>query len=517
MPLDVLAQNAYLWTTFNVVGLVYDGLVTYRRTGGAAGGTLVGALATSAPLPSRDGRTYRFTLRPGVRYSDGRPVRPADFRASMERFLRVTRDTLPPIYAAIEGAPRCVAEPRRCDLSRGIETDGRTGTITIHLTRPDGEFLHKLTMIFADVVPAGTPARKVRRGERLPPGTGPYRVVRWDPDHGGVLERNPYFRSWAPDARPAGLVDRIVVRVRPDERTGSAVADVLRGRVDVVVVADAFGSRVSPARLRALRIAAPGLLHSFPGGSTNWMFLNVHKPPFDDLTVRQALNVATDRARLVELGGGAELATPTCQYVPAGFPGYEPYCPYTAAPAPGAGWSAPDLPRAQRMIARSGATGARVRVWVPDFQREQGRYFARLLRQLGFRPRLRVTPYADYDVASGPLRDRPEMGFFGWGLDYLSAASFIEPTFTCASVAGDPTTNVGGFCDRGVDGFVARALRAPPGEEARAWAIADRHVVDRAPAVPMTNRRALILAGRRVGNVDFHMVWSTLLDRLWVR
>ena len=72
--------------------LAYDGLVAYRRVEGAAGATIVGALATTAPPASRDGLSYVFTLRRGLRYSDGTPVRPADFRGSMERFLQATRD-----------------------------------------------------------------------------------------------------------------------------------------------------------------------------------------------------------------------------------------------------------------------------------------------------------------------------------------------------------------------------------------------------------------------------------------
>ena len=62
--------------------LAYDGLVAYRRAGGSAGGTLVADLARELPEPSDDGRTYRFRLRPNVRFSNGAPVRPADVRAS---------------------------------------------------------------------------------------------------------------------------------------------------------------------------------------------------------------------------------------------------------------------------------------------------------------------------------------------------------------------------------------------------------------------------------------------------
>jgi peptide/nickel transport system substrate-binding protein len=152
---------------------------------------------------------------------------------------------------------------------------------------------------------------------------------------------------------------------------------------------------------------------------------------------------------------------------------------------------------------------------VPDHQRAVGGYFTKLLTQLGFRASLKVQAVTDYWTILSP-RESPQIGFFGWALDYLSAASFVQQTFACESV-GRSTTNASRFCDPEVDRLVAAALDAGPGEEAHAWAVADRRVVDRAPAVPMTNRRAVILTSRRVGNLQYHMVWSTLLDQLWVR
>ena len=95
----------------------------YRRAGGAAGGSLVPNLARELPEPSADGRTYRFRLRPDLRFSNGAPVRPEDVRASIERLIAVNgggRGVLAD-YLPIRGAARCQAT--RCDLSGGIEVD----------------------------------------------------------------------------------------------------------------------------------------------------------------------------------------------------------------------------------------------------------------------------------------------------------------------------------------------------------------------------------------------------------
>ena len=434
----------------------------------------------------------------------------------MERFLHVTGNLFGDFYADIVGARRCMRHTEeRCDLSRGIETDRRARTITVRLTRPDGDFLHKLTMQFAYVVPANTPVRLI--GNRPPPGTGPYRVATWDVKRGGTLVRNPHFRSWSPEARPAGFVDRIEVRARHAEDVEAQIRDVQRGRADLTTIANPFKSLLGRERLAALAVRSPGQLRSDPQPTTEWMFLNVRRRPFDDVRVRRAVNFATDRARIVELEGGPEVALATCQILPTAFPGHEPFCPYTAAHKAGGGWTAPDMERARRLVRQSGRAGERVVVRVPSFRRAVGRYFVGLLNDLGFRASLApMLPLPAYFPSIQDPRSRAQMGFVGWSLDYVAPSSFIEANFTC-STHGHVELNASRLCDRRLTRQVDRALTAPPAESTRAWAAADRRVVDLAPAVAMTNQRAAVFVSKRVGNVQHHPQWFTLLDQMWVR
>jgi ABC-type transport system substrate-binding protein/DNA-binding beta-propeller fold protein YncE len=508
--IDWLHPDAYTAPSYQLSSLAYDGLVAYRRIAGAAGATVVGALATDAPQPSPDGRTYVFALRPGLRFSDGRPVRPEDFRASIERFLQVTRKkpfTSAPFYEGIVGAERCTAGRARCDLSAGIETDPRARTITVHLTRPDTAFLHKLTLPFANVVPADTPRR--RTGDRPPPGTGPYRFAAWDGERGGYLVRNPHFRSWSPQNRPAGFADRIEISVPDRWDPAARVAEVQRGAADVAVLADLFAASFPTERFAAVRVRSPGQLYSHPEPVLNHMFLNVLRPPFDDVRVRRALNFATDRARIAELEGGRDVATPTCQILPTGFPGYQPYCPYTAHPGPGRTWSAPDLERARALVAASGTTGERVVVTVPEWQRGLGRYFTGLLGRLGYRASLRVLVDTYFDTIYEPGA-RVQMGFNGYASDYASPSTFIEPNFGCPDVLSH-------LCDRRLMRELDGAHAAQGADAAERWAAIDRRVTDLAPAVPLTNRRSAEIVSARVGNVQHHVQGYTLLDQLWLR
>jgi peptide/nickel transport system substrate-binding protein len=173
------------------------------------------------------------------------------------------------------------------------------------------------------------------------------------------------------------------------------------------------------------------------------------------------------------------------------------------------------MEQARRLVAASGRAGERVLVKVPDHKAPVGRYYARLLNDLGFPTRLRITPYNGYDVYDAGLR--PQAGIAEWGADYLAPSTFVEPNFKCGRQTDAANVNLSELCDRTLERQFDRAQQIPPAESGAAWAAADRRVTDLAAAVPLTNRRAVVLVSERVGNVKHHGQWFTLLDQMWVR
>jgi peptide/nickel transport system substrate-binding protein len=164
----------YSYANLQFTGLEYDLLVTFQQSPGADGLRLVPDLALSIPT-SADGATYTFRLRPGIRYSDGQPLRASDFRRVFERLFRVGSPGTS-LFSGIVGAAACVSHPRGCNLSQGIITDDAVGTVTFRLTAPDPDFLFKLTYCaYSAPIPPGTPDREV--GSHTVPGTGPYKII----------------------------------------------------------------------------------------------------------------------------------------------------------------------------------------------------------------------------------------------------------------------------------------------------------------------------------------------------
>ena len=483
-------------------GLTRDGLLTFNKVAGPAGTQLVPDLALSVPAPTDGGTTYTFRLRAGIRYSNGQPVRASDFRRALERVFRL-RSEGTAYFEGIVGATTCSDTTTRCDLSRGIATDDVARTVTFHLRAPDPSFLVALSSSLATPVPLGTSFHTI--GFRPIPGTGPYKIA--SASQVGIrYVRNPYFREWSHAAQPDGNPDRIVWRF--GFSAAQEVREIEQGH------ADWMADGVPGALVPEIESRFAGQFHSFTNTETDFLQINTTRPPFTDLRVRQALNLAVDRRLIVRLYGGPGLASPTCQVLPPGLPGYRVYCPYTRSPGAHSIWSAPDFARAQRLVASSGTQGARVTVWgwtddatmSPDISR----HIAAVLRRLGYRATARLISHSAFDRLPQSVVESVQIIPTAW-LDG-SAYNFFAVWLSCGG-GGDH----GYFCIPRIDRKVqeAQALAVTnPRAAAALWAAIDREIVDRAAWVPLVNPRASEFVSARIRNYQHHPLWGMIASQV---
>ncbi|HXJ63043.1 MAG TPA: ABC transporter substrate-binding protein [Actinomycetota bacterium] len=508
---------AYDSSSWNLLRMTNDGLVAFNQASGLAGTQLVPDLAAFLPQPT-NGTTYTFTLRPGIRYSNGRSVRASDVPATFARDFLLGIPT-PEYYEGIVGAEHCANHPKDCDLSDGIVADDAKGTVTFHLVAPDPEFLDKLAMPFAYIVPAGTPGSP--RKDPVPvPATGPYRIADYTIGKVLHLERNPEFHEWWKPAQPAGYPDAIEFDIggTPDE----AVQEVLDGN------ADAFTSALSqnpPSEqlLNTVETRYASEIHTSPQPTTVGLFMNTNLPPFDDPDVRRALNIAADRNAAVTAAGGPEVAEATCQILPAHSPGYAPYCPYQDIPDPGQPWPAPNIREAQRLVDASGTKGDHVTFWSWGDLGVWGGYAKHLLESLGYRVSVETRfGLVDYFGTVGDSRTKAQIGTLEWISDYPAASGFFVPILTCDSFlpANPGNANTAQFCDPAIDAQISDALdqQASNPEAARGlWERIDRETVDEAPWVPLVNLRVVDVLRKGVGNYQYTAPLGMLIDQLWVQ
>ena len=185
----------------------YDGLLAFKKAGGAEAFKVVPDIAQSIPTPTNGGKKWVFHIRKGIKFSNGKTVTPTDVSASFRRIFKVKSPTSGSFYAGIVGAKACLAKPATCTLKGGVTANNKAGTVTINLIAPDPEFKYRLAVPHASILPASSPPRDA--GTKPIPGTGTYYFASYQPNKQLVLKRNPYFKQWSADAQPLGYVDQI--------------------------------------------------------------------------------------------------------------------------------------------------------------------------------------------------------------------------------------------------------------------------------------------------------------------
>ena len=490
-----------------ILSITNDGLLSFKKLGGADGTTLVPDLASALPEVSADGLTYRFPLREGIRYSNGDPVRPEDFRRAVERTIALwplDEDLGPDVavlYGAIEGTRACQKDPSTCDLSEAIVADREA--VTFHLSRPDPDLQLKLAMPWAFPVPVTTPV--MDQGLDPLPATGPYMIAEAGAD-GIDLVRNPEFHEWSGAAQPDGIVEAIGWRF--DEEPAEAFDRLDAGELD-------WMTDPPVEDLRSLQVAHPDQVVVRPNLASLSVGFNVRTPPFDDERVRQALNYAIDRNRVVELKGPTN-AQATCQILPPNLQGYEPFCPFTLDPE-SREWSAPDLDRARALIEDADAIGDKVTVWVTPFRPEDIEtigYIVEVLNELGLRATREIV-HDSHQYWGAVYAGEAQAFLTGWGSIYPSAHDFIYPQFSCGGFA-----NPSGYCSKTLDAAIDEAQRlqaTDPAAANSAWIEIEHRLVEEAVWVPLTNPVSTYAFSARTENVQVHPQYGILLSRLWVQ
>jgi peptide/nickel transport system substrate-binding protein len=485
----------------------HDGLVTFAKAGGKAGTAIVADLATTVPKPTDGGKTYTFTLRSGIKFSNGKPVTASDVKATFVRLFKIKDSpNAGAWYNVIEGGDACVKTPASCNLDKGITISGNK--VTFHLSSPDPEFLDQLAVPFAFILPASTPAHNLN----IPPaGTGPYMWKQYSPNKQIELVRNPYFKVWNAAAQPAGIPDTIVEKFGLSVE--AEVTAVENGQADYVF------DPIPSDRLNELGTKYVKQVYVSPLTADYYFSFNTRVPPFDNLDARKAVNYATDRNALVKVYGGPRVAQPTCQILPPNFPGYQPYCPYTKNP--GATWSAPDMAKATALMKASHTAGMAVKVNTTNdpVGKGVGLYFVSLLNKLGYKATLQPMAQSIQYPFIQNSKNKVQFAYSQWFQDYPAASDFLNILLGCGSYHpnSDSSPNISEYCNKSIQAQMDKARvvgETSPSDANVIWAKVDHLVTDQAPWVDMFNPKQIDFLSARLGNHVFSPEWQFLYDQV---
>jgi ABC-type transport system substrate-binding protein len=432
--------------TGRAVGYLFDGLTRFTPDA-----RVIPALATSWET-SADGLTYTFHLRRGVTFTDGTPLVARQVLASWQRVLdpKVRGGRGWPLYP-IRGAKE-FADGKATTIE-GLSAPNDS-TLVVTLKEPFAIFPKLLAMPVASIAPERVPANF---GEH-PVGTGPWRLVEWK--HDDYLLFAPNERYWGGRPRADSLKARIIAE------PSTAVAEFQSGTVDVLQIPQGeIADWEEDAERRKLLASTPSL-------ELVYVAINTTRGPLADLRVRQALNYAIDRQRIVRnlIAGRGELAAGV---IPSSLPGSE---------KTRIGYQF-DTTRARQLLREAGyPNGIDLELWSstnPLYVRIAETLQA-YLRLSGIR--VKIVQRESAAAREAARKGRADLFIKDWYADYPDAENFLYPLLHSANkgVGG----NVSFYQNARFDSLVTAARREP--DEAKRVALyteADRIAFRDAPMI----------------------------------
>jgi peptide/nickel transport system substrate-binding protein len=380
---------------------VYPGLVVKAHVSCQTSNctTILPGLATTTGTVTDGGKNYEFTLRKGLKYSNGEPVKASDFKATIVRDFRLNSPGIG-FFSNIAGVDACEKSPTKCSSISGIVTDDSAGTIKISLKAPESDFLYVLSIPFTSVVPASTPQKDT---ENPPPAAnGPYYIASYSPSKSFVMKRNPNWKKGEIPAVPDGNPNQIVATLTNDQAESAQLVASGHDMWD--------GNTLPSDRLAYYKSKYAKQINFFTTPSTFYFFMNQRTPPFDNLEARQAVNYAIDRQALVNLAGG--LGVPTWNFLPPSYPQYKKITP---TPYPF------DIDKAKQLVQQSGTKGMKVTVYtIADVAASKaiGEYLQGQLKKIGWNAQIRELAGANYFTIIGNQSTKAQIGFTNWFEDY---------------------------------------------------------------------------------------------------
>ena len=388
------------------------------------------ALAESWDV-SDDGKVYTFHLRKGVKFharggfTPSREFTADDVIATFNRMWK--KDDA--YHAVSGGAYDYFNDMGMPDLLSAIEKVD-DNTVKMTLTKPESPFIANLAMDFAAIhskeymdamLKAGTPEKV----DQEPIGTGPFIWANYRKDDRIIYNANVnYFRGKQP-------IDRLVFSITPDQATREARLEA--GECDVIPYPN-------PANVEKLKSNPNLQVLEQEGLNVGYLAMNVKKPPFDNVKVRQAINMAIDKEAIlaaVYQGAGKAAKNPIPPTIWSYDDSIEAY-PY-------------DVEKAKAMLAEAGVSNLQTDLWYMPVQRPynpDAKKMAELMQadlaKVGITAELKTFEWGEYRkrLQAG----EHQMGMLGWTGDNGDPDNFMGVLLSCGS-ARQGGQNVAKWCN----------------------------------------------------------------------
>ncbi len=304
---------AYGTLSWQVLDSVCAKLVYYPDKPDPVGSKLAPDAAVGFPSVSKDGKTYVFTIKSGIKSNTGETLTAANYAAAINRDLnpKMQSPSVPFITGAsgIVGA-QAVADGKAATAS-GVIAKGQK--LTVRLQRADGSFLSKMAMNFFCPIPKGTPVNP--DGINSFASFGPYYVASRQVGRQLITKRNPNYKG----QRPANI-DTFVMTANTN--LDQSLLQVKAGQADYDMGGLPPTAHADLAKQYGVHKGGPYRYFVNGGLNIDYVAMNTSRPAFANVSMRKAVEYAVDRPALVRVRGFLA-GHRDDQILPPGIAGYK--------------------------------------------------------------------------------------------------------------------------------------------------------------------------------------------------
>jgi peptide/nickel transport system substrate-binding protein len=485
-------QLAYRTDDWSMLSTTAMPLVGFPEKAGAAGSQLYPIAATSFPTVSKDGKTYTFHIRSGLKFSDGSPVTAASFQRSWERILSpkmgsplgVNLD----LQKVVAGGEAFLAG--KAQKISGISAKGNT--LVFHLVKPNATFVSILGMQWFT---ADKPNMAYdSKGLNVYPSAGPYYISSRDPGRSTVLKRNPYYKG----SRPANP-DQIVFT--PNVDVDQSLLQVKAGQADLDLIDI---PPTAAADLGKTYGVNKGRFYVGPTSCVNYMAMNNARAPFNNVNLRKAVEYAIDRPAQIRLLG-AYAGKRTSQILVPGIPGYKPF---NAYPLKGA-----DVAKAKQVGGSAIASAPTINVvhTTSAYSTNRAQVAEFNLKQAGFKINDQPTPATNYyQVIQTKGTSYNFVTNGGWCADYFDPFDYLNVLFDGRKLQPANNNNYAYFNNASFNKGLDHAASLSGAARAAAYSKLDHDLMLKyAPVVPYLISNNLFFTSARTKNWIYSNYFGT--------
>ncbi|MFR0358028.1 ABC transporter substrate-binding protein [Streptomyces sediminimaris] len=483
--------------------LIHRGLTGYKATGtDGKSHEVVGDLATDSGTTTDGGKTWKYTLKDGVKFDDGTPITSKDVRQTFERlfapFINQGPTYIQQWLADSSGADYRKLLPggpyKGKHLPSSVLATPDDKTIVFHFKTPHPDLPYALAMSGYSVVSAKGDTKE--KYDKNPVTTGPYKIQSFKSGKSMVLVKNP---NWDPKTDPIRnqYVDqwKFTFNQQFEQSTKALLAD---SGADAAGVS--LSNQVDAGNLSSV-LKDPKMKSRTISGYQPYvgqMNINMSKPELKDIKVRQAIAYALPVTPFIRAYGGTDAMEVAGGLISPTVSGYDAkFDPFGKKEKP-----AGDPAKAKQLLKEAGKLNMKLTfgyINTPEGQ-QYSTAMAAGLKKAGFDVQRQEIPAESYYDQVSKLNNNYDIFHTAWGADWPSASTVIPPLYDGRQIA-DGASNYSQVNDPHVNSEIDRINKiTDPVKSAAEWEKLDKYLLTKVVnEVPTAYYKQVQIAGSKVG------------------